>query len=446
MFKKIIICLELLVVINITLSQNFALRFFGNGQGDIDRVKIPIDNPHKNADVGYSFTIEFQMKANIADNPLGYIANQGENDDWTLGHVIIDRDIFGAGDYGDYGISLVNGKIAFGVNNGFNSYTIISEAFVADGNWHYIALTRDSNYGLLQVFVDGILDKSVVTNVTGDISYRNDREHTWPNDPYIVLGAEKHDYDNSNYPSFNGILDELRISNIIRYSSDYNPQIVLSDDEFTMALYHFDEGTGNILYDNALLYGNSSNGIIMYGGDPYGPVWVLNDMQQAESVQISVLVNPPFSGIVTGSGDYLVGEEVNLMATPEEGFLFYNWTENDFEISSNPILSFIAQNNRIITANFQESSTTYIINNDLQNPFSIIHNPIIDFIIIKSQKTELNPIFVEIYSSEGKLQDKLIIYPDYSEFLLDISELKSGIYILKILQKDKVFNYKIVKN
>jgi len=49
------------------------------------------------------------MRAQAAQNPLGTSATSGPNDDWTLGHVIVDRDISGSGDYGDYGISLAGG-------------------------------------------------------------------------------------------------------------------------------------------------------------------------------------------------------------------------------------------------------------------------------------------------------------------------------------------------
>ena len=142
----------------------------------------------------------------------------------TIGpHVIVDRDIFGSGDYGDYGISLAGGRIAFGVNNGTQSYTLLSSTVVADYNWHYIAVTRSATSGTMQIFIDGVLDISQTTSVTGDISYRDGRSTTWPNDPFIVLGAEKHDYDNTQYPYYSDYLDELRISNIVRYTTSYIP-------------------------------------------------------------------------------------------------------------------------------------------------------------------------------------------------------------------------------
>lgn len=276
MVRLILLFLFIISVLSIK-SQNYCLRFFGNGTGDIDRVKISIDNPEKNVDVGFDFTIEFQMLAVLSENPLGENATQGSNDDWTLGHIIIDRDIFGQGDYGDYGISLVAGKIAFGVNNGTDSYTLIGKTMVADSNWHYIAVTRNSQTGELRIFVDGQLDTAQITNVTGNISYRNNRQTQWNNDPFIVIGAEKHDYDNTTYPSFKGYFDELRISNIVRYNSNYTPVDKFVDDQYTMGLYHFDEGQGYIVHDSALIAGNNSNGIINFGGNPAGPLWVLRE-------------------------------------------------------------------------------------------------------------------------------------------------------------------------
>lgn len=257
-------------------AQNYCLRFYGNGSGDIDRVKIPIDNPANPLDIGGDFTIEFQIKAQLADNPQGAGVSSGSSDDWVLGHVIIDRDIFGPGDYGDYGISLCGGHIAFGVNNGSQSYTLVSNASVADGSWHYIAVTRNALNGELRIFIDGNLDVSEISPVMGDISYRDNRPTSWPNDPFIVLGAEKHDYDNTAYPSFNGFLDELRISAGVLYSGSYTPQPVLSDGPGTVGLFHFDEGSGSTAFNTAA-GGAGVHGTLLVGGNPAGPEWVLRE-------------------------------------------------------------------------------------------------------------------------------------------------------------------------
>ncbi|MDW8273047.1 MAG: LamG-like jellyroll fold domain-containing protein [Chitinophagales bacterium] len=282
-------------------AQNYCLRFWGNGSGDIDRVKIPIDDPENKADIGESFTIEFYIRASQSENPLGASAVSGNNDDWTLGHIIIDRDIFGPGDYGDYGISLANGRIAFGVNNGTNSYTLIGNTFVADSIWHHIAVTRNHTTGEMSIFVDGTLDVSYVSNVTGNISYRNYRATSWPNDPYLVIGAEKHDYDNTKYPSFSGYFDEFRISNTIRYNSNFTPLARFKDDKQTILLYHFDEGVGDIIQDSAITVGTTVPATRMYGGNPAGPTWVLRDssnitgtdrFHKDDSFKFSLFPNP----------------------------------------------------------------------------------------------------------------------------------------------------------
>lgn len=299
-------------------GQNYALRFYGHGVNNIDRVRIPLDGPHRKLDVGGDFTIEFQMKALLADNPQGSSATQGANDDWTLGHVMIDRDIFGAGDYGDYGISLAYGKIAFGVNNGTAAYTLIGASLVADGSWHHIALTRSSTTGGLQIFVDGVSDDIVYsTSVTGDVSYRDGRpitgNGTWVNEPFLVLGAEKHDYDNNIYPSYHGLMDELRISSTVRYTSNYTPVSQFSDDAGTMALYHFDEGAGTVLTDGAYTAGTTTNGALLYGGsNPSGPVWEAHDSGAVKLNRVPVPLY--FDTVQDAFAMAAEGEEIMLRA------------------------------------------------------------------------------------------------------------------------------------
>ena len=87
----------------------FALRFYGNGVNDIDRVKVPVDNPETVADVGATdFTIEWWMRipADASNTPGSCAA-------WYCGNILFDRDIYG-GHPRDYGISIHNGRIRFG--------------------------------------------------------------------------------------------------------------------------------------------------------------------------------------------------------------------------------------------------------------------------------------------------------------------------------------------
>ena len=135
----------------------YSLRFYGHGSNDIDRVKIKIDAPQVPADVGVvDFTFEFWMKANAGENTGTASCNQ--NDGWITANIMFDRDVFNNGDYGDYGIALSGGGIAFGVNNGSSGTTLCGATNVADGAWHHIALTRNQSTGQLRVYVDGQQD------------------------------------------------------------------------------------------------------------------------------------------------------------------------------------------------------------------------------------------------------------------------------------------------
>jgi hypothetical protein len=187
------------------------------------------------------------------------------------GNVIFDRDVPGAGDNGEYGISLAGGTISFGVNNGATSDSLCGTINVADGNWHHIAVTRSFSDGLMRIYVDGVLDQEM-TGPTGDISYRDGRTPQDPDqDPYLIIGARKSDLG----LAFNGTIDEIRISNSLRYTGNFQPVFVpYSTDSATVALYHLDTGYGSTILDSSSAAGGPSNGLRNYGGDPEnGPEW-----------------------------------------------------------------------------------------------------------------------------------------------------------------------------
>ena len=99
-------------------TDNTSLRFYGNGAGDVDRVKIPVDDPLNTysgppIDVGATdFTLEWWMKALPGYNPAPAVTC-GANANWVFGNTLFDRDRFNQN--GDYGVSLGGGRIVFGV-------------------------------------------------------------------------------------------------------------------------------------------------------------------------------------------------------------------------------------------------------------------------------------------------------------------------------------------
>ena len=240
--------------------------------GDIDRVKIPIDAPEVPADIGASdFTVELWLKPAPGENAAGNCS--AGNDNWIVGNIFIDRDVYGAGDLGDYGLSLFANAVAFGVANQSSGTGICGAAVLSDGNWHHIAATRQAATGELRLYIDGAL-AGQGSGPTGNVSYADGRSTSYPSsDPFLVIGAEKHDAGQS-YPSFAGWIDELRLSTVVRYSKAFSPQLVpfVSDDN-TAALYHFDEGSSTTVGDSSAAPGGPSNGTRMVGGNPSGPLW-----------------------------------------------------------------------------------------------------------------------------------------------------------------------------
>jgi hypothetical protein len=245
-------------------ATNFSLRFFGTGNGDIDRVKIPLLDPStlnpRPVNIGATdFTIEFWIKGAQMDNPTvpcttGLIGK----DAWTLGAVVIDRDVIGDGDFGEYGVAVFGGQVAFGVNHVAGGQTVCGARNVLDGNWHHVALTRELASGAMTIFVDGANDAAQMdASASGDVSYNPAHPNPDVNDPYLVLGAQKHDTG----LAFNGFIDELRLSNKVRYPGPFpKPTAAFVVDANTMALYHFDEPSGTDIVDAA---GNASPGVLL---------------------------------------------------------------------------------------------------------------------------------------------------------------------------------------
>jgi murein DD-endopeptidase MepM/ murein hydrolase activator NlpD len=264
-----------------------SLRFYGNGASGIDRVKIQIDDPANNnpgppADVGGGdFTIEWWMKSDPLIDTAGAVAC-GANNNWVHGNTILDRSRMNNDN--DFGVSMAGGHLAFGVGGaGTGDRTLCGQANVNDGAWHHVVVERRRSDGHMWIYVDGALDAQI-DGPDGDISYPDSAvpanacgpsgdQSCADSDPYLVLGSGKFDLG-SSYPAFGGWLDEMRISDTLRYSGAFSPPSgPFAVDANTLALYHFDEGSDVTLDDVSGRPGGPSNGALMIGGSPAGPAW-----------------------------------------------------------------------------------------------------------------------------------------------------------------------------
>ena len=261
-----------------TLGQ-FALRFYGNGTGNIDRARIPLDpgGSSSAADVGAGdFTYECRINCLYANNTSGPGIGDARNS-----NIFWDRDIWGHARGWVAGVTRVSGPklvVCFGIAGASQTWTTIYGSIdIGDGAWHHVAIVRQQSTGAVELYVDGALDASG-TYTTGDLSYPDGYDPgQGQNNPYLVLGAEKHDAG-AQYPSYDGKMEELRISDNRRYTTGFTPETQpFTADANTRGLYHMDDGYGTVMIDVATVSGAPTEGELLVGGTPSGPEWIASD-------------------------------------------------------------------------------------------------------------------------------------------------------------------------
>lgn len=297
----------------LTFKAGYGLRFYGNGTSNIDRVRIPLDPGGSSSpvDVGAGdFTIEGWLNCLRANNSSSGIADARNS------NIFWDRDIWGDSRGWVAGVTRSGASdlvVVFGVAGASLTWaTITGSRNVGDGKWHHVAIVRRQSTGVIELYVDGALDASG-TYSTGNLSYPDGYDPgIGQNNPYLVLGAEKHDAGGS-YPSYNGKMDELRISDTRRYTTAFTPPSgPFSPDANTMGLYHFNEATGTVLKDSATVTGAPTNGELLVGGSPSGPEWTPSSAFRALTIvrililSIAGAVNPS-GALVKRAGRLLTG-------------------------------------------------------------------------------------------------------------------------------------------
>lgn len=137
-------------------------------------------------------------------------------------------------------------------------YTICSGVSAGLNTWHHVAVTRDNSTGVLRIFVDGVLANTLTATPAPADSAGT-----------FTMGAAGS--SNSEYSAV--LLDEIRLSNSVRYSSTFTPSTTqFSTDASTIGLWHLNEGTGQTVADAS---GNGRNGVLgtTSSVESSDPVW-----------------------------------------------------------------------------------------------------------------------------------------------------------------------------
>jgi hypothetical protein len=165
--------------------------------------------------------------------------------------------------------------------------------------WNHLAMSWDGQ--TVRLFING----SLAWSTPATIAYQT-------NDQPLTIGGQNGSWWNRN---LNGKMDEVRLSTTCRYISNFVPATIFNNDPNTVAVYHFNEGSGDILNDAS---GNGHDGTI------YGATWTLGGPQPpAMDVNITP-VNPPIV-IHANGGWFSYNLNVHNLTTQPQTFSV--WTK-----------------------------------------------------------------------------------------------------------------------
>ena len=111
-----------------------------------------------------------------------------------------------------------------------------------------------------------------------------------------------------------------------------------------------DAANGNF----ALMPLSPARGAATDGSDLGDPRWYTS----VNKYTVTATANPAEAGTVSGAGEYIEGVAVTLVATPERGYSFVNWTVEGEKVSTESTYTFTPSANIELVANFEEIEFT----------------------------------------------------------------------------------------
>lgn len=380
-------------ICNLGFSQNYSIQF----DGDNDYVEVVNSSTFFNFGTG-DFTLEhwFKTTGPLTGNFSGSILKLGStNYYYDLTPRLID---------------FAHPVFHFANGNG-QDYYAISTVDVDDGNWHHICGVRQSN--TIYIYIDGTLtgQGTLPSNASADNSGPLKFRPWGFANPVVNYMDEVRIWDRA-----------LSASEVLLNSTTCS---LTGTESGLVGYWKFNEGSGIITYDQTP-YGN--NGTLING-----PIW---SSGVTPCILITTISNPTNGGSTSGGGYYLTGTPSTVIATPNTGWNFLNWTENGNVVSIDSIYTFIVTENRTLVANFYTE-----VGIDEINPiFNIFPNPTSGIVHIQSSEPierllVYNSFGVLVKNTESKQNDVII----------DLTPNPEGVHFVKITVGNKVFSCKVVR-
>lgn len=180
------------------------------------------------------FTVEMWLRPGAA-NETGIILLAGNDDSgWSF--------------------EMENGRIVLWVRTNQGWQSASHPTVLQAGVWHHVAAVY--NAGAIQLFVNGQASGAAAVG------------STLTQGPLVQMGAY------AGYPAFAGALDDVRVSNVARYSGSFaTPTAPHAVDANTVDLWRFDEGAGQLTAESAGALNPATLGASS-AADAADPTWV----------------------------------------------------------------------------------------------------------------------------------------------------------------------------
>lgn len=216
-------------------QENQSIYFNGKHRGSI--VIIPFHQLQNSYTQTHALTYEAWIKPTIETDTPTAIINKAIGkciDNWGL--------------YKDN-----SSQISFGTGNDCGDpIIVVKNNILKIGVWQHLSGVWDAES--LRLFVNGKL-----------VAIKKYEGNPAADEIDMSIGASNH--WNGDYKSFNGFIDEVRYSNVARYKTDFVPPNYLSPDSNTVFLFHFNEGNGNVLFDDSPSKNNAKGFEITWSKD-----------------------------------------------------------------------------------------------------------------------------------------------------------------------------------
>lgn len=178
-------------------------------------------------------TVELWMK------PDSVLTDDTHAPDWTY---LFGKNL-GGNNPGDLGLGWrrSEGRLLFFMQDGVDTVNLeegdkVDEKYFP--RWYHVAVTWNTADSM-RIFVDGVKQAAVESAVPllgGTMA--------------MAIGNGAADLWNDRYEGFRGMIDEVRVSVVERYTEDFElPTEPYVEDNLTLALWHFDEGSGETAAD-----------------------------------------------------------------------------------------------------------------------------------------------------------------------------------------------------